>query len=104
MDERQPAEARSDRGSMLIAASIVGAALILSWGLSADEPRYQLAASGDTIVRMDTDSGELIACDRQGCSRIRAPARARTFGPLTVELDDSNEARALPPANPPKRQ
>jgi hypothetical protein len=89
---------------MLIAGSIVAAALILSWGLSSDEPRYELAASGDTIVRMDTDSGELIACNNQGCRRIVAPARAKTFGPLTVEFNESNEAKALPTPARPERQ
>ena len=56
-----PDHDRTDhRGSAFIAAAILGAAMILSWGGS-DEPRYQLASSGDGVVRMDTDSGEMIA-------------------------------------------
>ena len=84
-----------DRRSGIIAAAIVGAALILSWGLGSSEPRYQLASAGDGVVRMDTDSGEMIACNAQRCSRIEPPSRARTFGPLTVEID-SDDNQALP--------
>jgi hypothetical protein len=47
---------------------------------------------------MDTDSGELFACNAQRCSRVQPPARAKTFGPLTVEIGDSGgEQKALPP-------
>jgi hypothetical protein len=46
---------------------------------------------------MDTDSGELIACNAQRCSRVQPPARAKTFGPLTVEIGDKDdEQKALP--------
>lgn len=92
-------EDRRDRGSAIIAAAIVAAAFILSWGLSGDEPRYQLAPSGDGVVRMDTDSGEMIACNAQRCTPVQPPARARTFGPLTVEIRDDEENAELPPAN-----
>ena len=95
MDEPRPPQSRADRGSVLIAASVIGAALILSWGMSSSEPRYQLAASGDTVVRMDTDSGELIACNQQRCARVKPPARAKTFGPLTVQYPSKPE-QALP--------
>ncbi len=95
-----PEDDRRDRGSAIIAAAIVGAAFILSWGMGRSEPRYQLAASEGAVVRMDTDSGELIACNAQRCSRVRPPDRARTFGPLTVEIGDSEEQKALPaPSN-----
>ena len=70
--------------------------MILSWGMSRSEPRYQLASAGDAVVRMDTDSGELIACNAQRCSRVQPPDRARTFGPLTVEIGDDEEQKALP--------
>ena len=85
------------RGTAIIAAAIVGAALILSWGMSSNEPRYQLASSGETVVRMDTDSGEMIACNAQRCSSVQPPDRAKTFGPLTVEIGGSEE-QAKPPA------
>ena len=70
--------------------------MILSWGMSRSEPRYQLASAGDAVVRMDTDSGELIACNAQRCSRVQPPLRAKTFGPLTVEIGDDAEKKALP--------
>ena len=92
-------DGRRDRGPGIIAAAIVGAALILSWGNSNSEPRYQLASAGETVVRMDTDSGELIACNAQRCNRVQPPARARSFGPLTVEIGDDAEKKA-PPAPP----
>jgi len=91
-----PDDNRRDRGPGIIAAAIVGAALILSWGKSNSEPRYQLASSGDAVVRMDTDSGEMIACNTQRCNRVRPPDRAKTFGPLTVEIGDNAEKKAPP--------
>ena len=99
MDSQRPPEPRADRGSMVIAAAIVGAAFILSWGMSSSQPRYQLAASGQTVVRMDTDSGELIACSQQGCSRVEPSDRAKTFGPLTVQFG-SKPKPALPAPTP----
>jgi hypothetical protein len=91
-----PNDERRDRGPGIIAAAIVGAALILSWGMSRSEPRYQLASSGDAVVRMDTDSGELVACNTQRCARVQPPDRARTLGPLTVEIGDSDEQKQPP--------
>ena len=87
--------ARSDRATNILAAAIVGAALIISWGMSSSEPRYQLAGSGDTVVRMETDSGALIACNTSGCTEVQAPDRAKTLGFLTVEVDRSKERKVL---------
>lgn len=91
-----PNDERRDRGPGIIAVAIVGAALILSWGLSSDGPRYQLASSGDGVVRMDTDSGEMIACNAQRCTNIEQASRAKTFGPLTVEVREDAEKKAPP--------
>ena len=93
-----PNDDRRDRGSALIAAALLGSALIISWGMSSSGPRYQLAGSGDAVIRMDTDSGELIACNAQRCSRVEPPDRAKTFGPLTVEIGgEKDEPKKLPP-------
>ena len=89
-------EDQRNKSNMIIAAAIVGAALILSWGNSRDEPRYQLASSGDGVVRMDTDSGEMIACNAQRCARVQPPDRAKTFGPLTIEVGGDAERKAPP--------
>ena len=67
----------------LLAAAIICGALILSWGSSSSAPRYQLAASGNEIVRLDTDSGALIACDLQTCHQIQAAAPKQTLNPIT---------------------
>lgn len=82
MTDRDPG--RFTQGNGVIAAAIVIAAVIVSWGSSGSQPRYQIAGSGSMIVRLDTDSGELIGCDQQGCRRIEAPDRAKTWGPLRV--------------------
>ena len=77
--ERQP---RSDRGNAMIAAAIVAGALILSFGLSSATPRYQLVASSGAVVRMDNDSGAMIACDLQQCRPVQPPDRAATLRPV----------------------
>lgn len=74
--------------NVLVAAAIVCGALILSWRSPTSEPRYQLAASGNAIVRLDTESGALIACDLQTCHQIRAPAPAQTGNPITNVLNN----------------
>ena len=80
----EPDRSRPSQGNGLIALAILGAALIVSWGSSRSEPRYELAGSGDFVVRLDTDSGAMLACNQQQCRQIEAPARAKTFGPLSV--------------------
>ena len=97
-DPNAPDQA-ANRSGALIAGAIVAAALILSWGMSRNEPRYQVAASGDMVVRMDTDSGEMIACNQQRCARVEPVDRSRSFGPVTVQYESKPE-RALPKAEP----
>jgi len=67
----------------LLAAAIIVAALILSWGSPSSALRYQLAASGNEIVRLDTNSGALIVCDERACHQIQAAASKQTSNPLT---------------------
>jgi hypothetical protein len=101
MDRPEPEPDRSNRGSLIIAAAMVAAAMIISWGMSGSSPRYQVASSGDAVVRMDTDSGELIACTASGCAQVEPPDRARTFGPLTVRFGTAGQRQkeALPQAS-----
>jgi hypothetical protein len=82
---------RFAQGNGVIAAAIVMAALILSWGSSGSQPRFQLAASGNAVVRLDTDSGEMLGCDMQGCRRIEAPLRAKTWGPFKMVIGSNNQ-------------
>ena len=88
---------RFTQGNGVIAAAIVLAALILTWGSSSSQPRYQIAASGTEVVRLDTDSGALIACNPQGCRQIEEPDRAKTFGPLTLVFSGKAPATANQP-------
>lgn len=74
---------RDNGGSnVLVAAAIILGALILSWRSPASDSHFQLAASGNTIVRLDTESGALIACNLQACHQIEAPAPAQTGNPI----------------------
>ena len=89
----------ANRNSVLIAASVVAAALILSWGMPRSTPKYQLAASGDRIVRLNTESGVLMVCDPQRCTRVEPGRHSESFGPITIEHDEKAEP-ALPKAEP----
>ena len=101
MEQPKPEQRRRISGSALIAGAIVAAALILSWGRSNSAPRYQLAGSGPSVVRMDTDSGELIACDKQGCVEVQEPDRAKTFEALGLKQRPAGNAST--PTIPQKR-
>jgi hypothetical protein len=97
---------RFSQGNGVIAAAIVIAALIISWGAPSSQPRFQLAASGNAVVRLDTDSGAMLACDLQQCRQIEAPLRAKTFGPLKVvvgkvenNVERQQEPKQLPANN-----
>ena len=101
--DRTPEPPRRLSDGALIAGAIVAAALILSWGWSGSAPKYQLAGSGSGVVRMNTDSGELIACNQQRCTRVEPPDRAKTLGPLTVQFRSKPEP-ALPKSAPETKQ
>ena len=93
----------SGSGNGLIAGAIIVAALIVSWGSSRSEPRYQIAASDSAIVRLDSESGAMIACDRQTCRPIEQPTRSRSVGPLTIEFGGDAPVQQKPapaPARP----
>ena len=100
MEQPKPGQDRSERGSAMIAAAIIGAALILSWGITNSQPRYELASSGSAVVRMDTDSGALIACDAQRCRPVQPPDRAKTLGPLSLQIGGSEDSAELAAPNP----
>ena len=93
---------RFTNGNGMIAAAIVVAALIISWSLP-DTPRFQIAGTGNGVVRLDNDSGELLACDLQQCRRIEAPMRARTFGPLGIEFRSGDAGQAKQPPQLPAK-
>ena len=94
MEPPEPRYPRSVSGAGLIAGAIVAAALILSWGKSNSGPRYQLAGSQSAVMRLDTDSGELIACDKQGCSRVEEPDRAKVAEELGLKARPQANASA----------
>jgi len=93
----------ANRHSVLIAGSIVVAALVLSWGMPRSTPKYQIAASGDMIVRLNTESGILIVCNQQRCTRVEPTRQSKSFGPLTIEQDSKAEP-ALPKSDAPKNE
>ena len=95
MDGPKPPQSSVERGRALIAAAIVAAALILSWAMPGP-PRYQIAASGAGVARLDTDSGELIACDMRQCARIQEPDRAKS-----LRLFDGGASKTQPALPPP---
>ena len=88
----------AERGRTLIAAAIVAASLIVYWGMP-EAPRYQIAASGTAVIRLDNDSGEMIACDVQRCTRIMAPDRAKT-----IKLFEGGAGKSPPALPPPQNQ
>jgi hypothetical protein len=87
---------RPAQGSGAIALAIVAAAFILAWASPNPVPRYQLAAANGSIVRLDTDSGAIIACSASGCRQIRQPDRAKTLGPIGIQIGKDNEPAQLP--------
>jgi hypothetical protein len=89
----------ANRHSVLIAGSILGAALILSWGMPRSTPKYQLAASGDMVVRLNTESGVMFVCNSQRCTRVEPTRQAKSWGPLTIEHEPKAEP-ALPKTEP----
>lgn len=93
--ERREAAGPKMREGALIAAAIVVGSLILSWGGGNSEPRYQIAGSGDSVVRMDTDSGEMIACSNSGCVQVQEPDRTQNFGIVGIRVENSKDK--LPP-------
>lgn len=101
MTEPDHESRRSDRGSAMIAGAIVLSALILNFGFSSATPRYQLVASSGSVVRMDNDSGEMLACNLQGCRQVQPPDRARTLRSVTnligaAEPDDQPKQLPAP--------
>ena len=97
MDNHISPDQAANRHSVLIAGSVIAAALILSWGMPRSTPKYQLAASGDMIVRLNTESGILMVCNQQRCTRVEPGNHSESFGPITIE-HDGKAAPALPKA------
>ena len=92
-------------GSGQIALAIIAAAFIFGFTSGGDEPRYQLAASGSAVYRMNSDSGEIIACTASGCVRVEEPDRAKQLGSIGLRLpggakpDRAEDKKALPEGN-----
>ena len=97
MESQDAPKVRSAPGFGLLALAIVVGASIISFGPSDGTPRYQLAAGNGVIVRMNNDSGEVVACDLRHCVTVQPPDRAKTLAPLNGALgrieDQGNRAR-----------
>lgn len=90
----------NQRGAAMIAAAIVGAALVLSWGMGRGGARYQIASAGETIVRLDTGSGDMLACNQQRCVKVEAGVSEQRFGPVGIVVDKATSQTALPAPDP----
>jgi len=87
---------RPVQGTGPIALAIIAAAFILAWASPNPVPRYQLAAGGGSVVRLDTDSGAILACGVDGCRQVQPPDRARTLGPIGIQIGNDNAPAKLP--------
>lgn len=101
MEPRDPPPDRI-RGTGAIALAIVAASIILSFSSwTAAPPRYQIAAANGVIVRLDTDSGALLACELERCRQVQPPARAAVLNPLNnivrnIEGRTAEQPKRLP--------
>ena len=100
METREEEPRANRQSSVIIGASIVVAAIILSFGSGGGAPAYQLTSSEGLIARLDNDSGAVIVCDRRGCAQLIEPARAATLRPVTNLLNGGGEQRQLPARQP----
>ena len=64
----------------LVAGSIVVAAAVLAYFLQ--PPRYALHHADGYTYRLDTRTGEVIACGTRGCFGVVAPGQPRSLGSL----------------------
>ena len=58
---------RDIAGAIVLAALILAAAIVFT---RSDAPRYQMT---DSDRRLDTQTGEIVACSRDGCVTIVPP-------------------------------
>jgi hypothetical protein len=96
---------------LVTAIVIAGGLIALALYFQPSPPRYQAAAGADgRIVRVDTRSGTVIACDGERCFRVlrrgqeldRAPARKALPAPAPVPTPAPAAREAQPaPAPPP---
>ena len=99
MTDNDTRPVRPVQGSGAIALAIVAAAFILAWASPNPVPRYQLAAGDGVVMRLDTDSGSVLACGTNGCRQVLAPDRAKTLGPIGIQIGNDDPPPQLP-ANP----
>ena len=56
-------------GALMVAGALIGAGMYLASD-GDDGPRYQAFSAGGEVFRVNTDSGTVIACNAQRCTRI----------------------------------
>ncbi|MEZ5810187.1 MAG: hypothetical protein R3D45_02140 [Rhizobiaceae bacterium] len=76
----------------MAAATLIGS--FAAWPAAADDGRYQLETSKDGFVRLDTETGEMSICAKQGSQLVcRAAAEERAaFQEEIDRLDRTIEA------------
>jgi hypothetical protein len=96
MSDKDQPPVRPVQGTGAIALAIIAAAFILAWASPNPVPRYQLAAGSGSVMRLDNDSGAILACDMKGCRQVQLPDRAKTLGPIGFQIGKDNSAAELP--------
>ncbi|MEA3012870.1 MAG: hypothetical protein QOD42_1415 [Sphingomonadales bacterium] len=91
-DEPEPAPSLADIADgvvrkLVTAIVIAGGLIALAIYFRPSPPRYQAAVGDGRVVRVDTRSGSVIACEGGRCYRILRRGQ---------ELDDPPPAKALP--------
>jgi hypothetical protein len=100
MDEGEPKLAELvEKITTRISTSLVLAGAIIGLGVYAGRPatpRYEAVALGDKVVRVDTRSGAMIACDAAAhCTTIY-----KRGGAITISVSPDKEKAPAPKAIP----
>lgn len=82
--------------ALILAGSVILAAVIIA---DSDQGRYSVSVVDDGVVRVDSRTGEVIACDMLSC-RVTAPPGpatkpARSF-PLAMPGESASGSRRAP--------
>ncbi|HEX5182408.1 MAG TPA: hypothetical protein VFW19_04550 [Allosphingosinicella sp.] len=97
MDRDTAAEAPADLIEhsirlVAIAIALAGAFIALAIYWRPGPPRYQVVAMGDQVVRLNTKTGSMVACNVDGCGMVIHESRG---------IDENEGHALLPPREAP---